>query len=90
MSTQEERLARIQERLIKAFHPEKLVVFEESHHHVGHVGAKEGKGHFFAILTAVKAFKNKNPIECHRMIYKVLDDLMKTDIHALRIRVKAS
>ncbi|MFW0079047.1 MAG: BolA family protein [Coxiella endosymbiont of Haemaphysalis qinghaiensis] len=89
MSLQEERVARIQERLIEVFHPERLMVFDESRDHMGHLGAKEGKGHF-AIFTVVKAFKNKNPIECHRMIYEALGDLMKTDIHALRIQVEAS
>lgn len=89
MSLQEDRIAQIQERLMKVFHPEKLTVRDESHYHVGHVGAKEGKGHF-AISIVAKAFKNKSPVKSHQMIYKALDDLMKTDIHALRIQIKAS
>lgn len=88
MSFQEECLIRIRERLVEVFHPEKLTVLDESHHHVSHVSAiKEGKGHF-AISIVSEAFKNKNPIKCHRMIYEALSDLMKTDIHALRIQVK--
>ncbi|WP_304985213.1 BolA family protein [Coxiella-like endosymbiont] len=89
MSLQEDRIAHIQERLMKIFHPEKLTIRDESHYHVGHVGAKEGKGHFTISIVA-KAFKNKNSVECHRMIYEALNDLMKTDIHALRIQIKAS
>lgn len=87
MSLQEERIIQIQKRLIEAFHPEKLTVLDESRHHVGHIGSKGKKGHFVISIVA-KAFKNKNPVECHRMIYEALDDLMKTDIHALQIQVK--
>ncbi|MFW0069964.1 MAG: BolA family protein [Coxiella endosymbiont of Dermacentor silvarum] len=88
MSLQKERIIQIIKRLVEVFHPEKLTVLDESHHHTGHIDSKEQKGHFFVSIIAEKAFKNKNPIECHRMIYKALDDLMKTDIHALQIQVK--
>lgn len=90
MSFQEECTIRIQERLTEVFHPEKLTVLDESRHHVGHVGAaKERKGHF-AVSIAAEAFKNKNPVRCHQMIYEALGDLMRTDIHALRIQVEES
>ncbi|WP_104207519.1 BolA family transcriptional regulator [Coxiella endosymbiont of Rhipicephalus microplus] len=88
MSIQEDRIVQIQKRLIKVFHPEKLNVRDESHYHVGHVGSKEGKGHF-AIFIVAKAFKNKSLLESHRMIYEALNDLIKTDIHALQIQIKS-
>ena len=80
----EKRLTQIKEQLTNIFHPKKLIVTDESHCHQGHPGAKGGKGHF-AIAIAAKAFNNKTPLERHRLIYEALDDLIKTDIHALKI-----
>ena len=80
----EKRHTKIKERLTNAFHPKKLIVTDESHHHHGHTGTKDGKGHFAIEITA-KAFNNKTPLERHRLIYEALDGLMKTDIHALKI-----
>ena len=85
----QQQLKHIKERLTKVFHPTKLVVVDESHYHIGHRGAKEGKGHFSVEITA-KAFRNRNQLECHRLIYEALGNLMKTDIHALRIRAFVS
>ncbi|WP_264770090.1 BolA/IbaG family iron-sulfur metabolism protein, partial [Coxiella burnetii] len=80
---------RIKKRLTEVFNPQKLIVTDESGNHIGHPGAQEGKGHFKVEITA-KAFKNKNPIERHRLIYEALSDLMETDIHALRIHATAA
>lgn len=81
----EKRLTQIKERLTDTFHPKKLIVTDESRYHQDHLGAKEGKGHFTIAITA-KAFNNKTLLERHRLIYEALDDLIKTDIHALKIQ----
>ena len=83
---EKKRLTKIKEQLTNTFHPKKLIVTDESHYHQGqgHPGAKENKGHFAVAITA-KAFNNKTLLERHRLIYEALDDLMKTDIHALKI-----
>jgi len=70
--------------LNEAFHPETLGVDDESHLHEGHEGARDGRGHFRVLIIA-SAFENKSMIERHRMIYRVLDDMLKLDIHALAI-----
>ncbi|SUZ53121.1 uncharacterized protein METZ01_LOCUS5975 [marine metagenome] len=31
-------------------------------------------------------FLNTNKIDRHRMIYKILDDLLQSDIHAIKIK----
>ena len=79
----EKRLTKIEEQLTNAFHPKRLIVTDESRYHQGHQSA-EGKGHFSVSITT-KAFNNKTLLERHRLIYKTLGDLMKTDIHALKI-----
>lgn len=78
--------AKIQNLLTEAFRPELLEVFDESHKHAGHAGAKEG-GHFKVIIVS-KAFEGKKSLESHRMIYKVLEPV-KSSIHALAITVKS-
>ena len=41
-----DRLRLIRSRLETAFDPEHLELLDESHLHVGHAGAADGKGHF--------------------------------------------
>jgi BolA protein len=74
--------------LTEAFSPERLLVKDQSHLHAGHVGAREGRGHFEVIIVA-DAFAGCSRIESHRLIYDALGELMTTDIHALSIRASA-
>lgn len=82
------RIALITQKLQAALNPSTLVVEDESHQHIGHAGAKTGLGHFHIIISA-EQFKGQPSIACHRMIYQALGDLMQTDIHAVRISLKA-
>ena len=79
-----ERKKEITRRLTEAFKPETLGVEDESHLHVGHEGAKDGRGHF-RVLIISDHFEGKSQIERHRMIYRSLDEMMRLDIHALAI-----
>lgn len=79
-----ERKKEITRRLKEAFEPETLGVEDESYLHEGHEGAKDGRGHF-RVLIITDAFEGKTMIERHRMIYRVLDEMMRLDIHALAI-----
>ena len=79
-----ERRKEIFKRLEKAFEPETLGVEDESYMHKGHEGAKDGRSHF-RVLIISEAFEGKNLIDRHRMIYRVLDEMMRIDIHALAI-----
>jgi BolA protein len=79
-----QRKAEITRLLKEAFEPETLGVEDESHLHAGHEGAKDGRGHF-RVLIISSNFEGKSLIERHRMIYRVLDDMMRVDIHALAI-----
>ena len=78
------RKAEISRLLNEAFSPETLGVEDESHLHEGHEGAKDGRSHFRLLIIA-EIFEEKTMIERHRMIYRVLDDMMRLDIHALAI-----
>jgi len=82
------RSAKIETILADAFSPDELLVKDQSHLHAGHAGAKDGRGHFEVIIVA-DAFRGSSRIDCHRMIYTALGQLMTTDIHALSIRASA-
>ena len=79
-----DRKKEIERRLAQALEPETLGVEDESHLHEGHEGAKDGRGHFRVLIIA-PVFEDKSMLERHRMLYRVLDDMMRTDIHALAI-----
>lgn len=84
----ESRSAIIEAMLADAFSPDELLVKDQSHLHAGHAGAKDGRGHFDVLIVA-DAFRDCSRIDCHRLIYEALGDLMATDIHALSIRASA-
>ncbi|RMD96245.1 MAG: BolA family transcriptional regulator [Bacteroidetes bacterium] len=83
----ETRIAAIRQRLTDALEPSYLEVIDESHLHVGHPGAKDGKGHFRVVISS-KQFKGLRPIAQHRLVYDAVADLLETDVHALSIEVR--
>ena len=80
----ESRVATIERMLTEALSPDEIQVIDQSNLHIGHEGAKEGKGHFEVTIVSDK-FGSANRIARHRMIYDALGDFMDSDIHALRI-----
>lgn len=87
VATDSPRMARIRARLAEALAPIRLELIDDSHQHAGHAGAGQG-GHFTVRIKA-PGFAGKRPLECHRMIYAALGELMQTDIHALSIELLA-
>jgi len=79
-----ERVAMIRERLESALCPVELEVIDESHLHVGHAGARDGRGHFRARVVSC-AFESMSRLERHREVYGAMGEMMTTDIHALNI-----
>lgn len=78
-----ERIERIRARLAQLA-PMELAIDDESHRHVGHAGARDGRGHFRVRIVAA-AFSGESLLVRHRRVYAALGDLMQTDIHALAI-----
>ncbi len=77
----------IRERL-GALNPVSMDLHDESAQHAGHAGAASGGGHWQLTIVA-EVFRGKSPVARHRMIYEALGDLMKRDIHALKIEAFA-
>ncbi|MGB5102402.1 MAG: BolA family protein [Steroidobacteraceae bacterium] len=82
------RVERLTERLRTGLAPEALEVIDDSHQHVGHAGAADGRGHF-TVLVVAQRFAGLNTVRRHRLVYEVVGDMMDTDIHALSIQALA-
>lgn len=69
---------------LASLQPQRLEVFDDSHLHAGHAGARDGKGHFRVTIIA-DCFRGMAQLKRHRTVFTALDALMKSDIHALSI-----
>ena len=81
------RIEKIRTILEQSFRPHQLEIIDESHLHVGHQGAKSGKGHF-KVLICSELFRDIPQVKRHRMVFKVLGELLDTDIHAISLDTK--
>ena len=80
--------AAIREKLA-ALQPLALDLRDESGQHAGHAGSRPSGGSHWQLIIVSEAFRGKSPVARHRMVYEALGDLMKRDIHALRIEASA-
>ena len=64
-----------------------LDIIDESYKHVNH--AQSNGGHFKVKIVS-DDFKNKSLIKRHRMIYNILNKMIKKEIHAISIEAKTS
>lgn len=81
------RAEKIRQRLEGALSPERLQIEDQSHLHVGHAGARDGRGHFL-IRIAAHELARLPRLEQHRRVYAALGDLMDTDIHAVSLQIE--
>ena len=75
----------IETKLNEHLAPARLEISDESARHHGHSGARpEGESHF-SVTVVSTTFEGMNRIERQRLVYRVLADEMKSDIHALAL-----
>jgi BolA protein len=74
----------IRERLA-VLDPVTLDLRDESGQHAGHAGARPGESTHWQLTIVSAAFRGKTALARHRMVYEALGDLMRHDIHALKI-----
>lgn len=79
--TKDDLEARLRERL-EATHVE---VIDESHLHAGHAGARDGGGHYRAVIVSDR-FDGLNRVKAQQLVFSVVDDWMKREIHALSMK----
>lgn len=76
----------IAERL-NTLHPTQLTIQNDSEKHIGHKGAENGAGHYTIEITSSQ-FDHISPITRHRIVYRLLADLIPHKIHALCIKAQ--
>lgn len=81
------RVARIRARIEAALQPIALEVIDESSRHAGHVGARDGRGHF-RVRVVSTAFAGQPLLTRHRLVFGAVGDMMRSDIHALAIEAR--
>jgi BolA protein len=64
--------------------PVQLELYDESHEHAGHAGARDGGGHFQLTIVSAR-FAGHDRLARHRMVYRAVGDLMPGRVHALSI-----
>ena len=75
----------IENKLSKELAPARLEIEDDSARHHGHAGARpEGESHFNVTVVSAK-FEGMSRIERQRLVYRLLAEEMKTDIHALAL-----
>lgn len=81
---------------LAVFHPSEITLKDDSASHRGHLGADSHAertgatdGTHFELTIVSSQFVGKPLVVRHRMIYETLDDLMKTQIHALKIDARS-
>ena len=80
----ETRLENIRAHLATALETDRIELIDDSHHHAGHAGARDGRGHFRVRVVSEK-FAGLRSLQRHQLVYRSLGDMMQTDIHALNI-----
>lgn len=75
--------ADIERELRRAFEPVSLEVHDDSHQHIGHPGAREGR--HFSVMIVSGRFAGASRVARHRLVYDALRNLIPLGIHALAI-----
>jgi len=80
-----DRRSRIETRLREGLEADPVIVVDESHLHAGHAGAREGGGHFRAVVVS-RRFEGRSAVERQRLVYAALAEEMGGEIHALSMQ----
>lgn len=79
--------ADIERALREQLAPLTLAVDDDSHQHVGHAGAREGR--HFSVRICSARFTGLGRVARHRLVYDALRRLIPLGIHALAIEASA-
>ena len=80
----QQREQEMRRRLTASFSPVSLEIQDNSADHIGH-GASGGH---YTVRVVSEAFRGRTLVECHRMVYRALGDLMDEEIHALSVQTE--
>ncbi|GGB38526.1 BolA family transcriptional regulator [Roseibium aquae] len=81
--------SKITEKLSAALAPSHLEVIDESDHHKGHMGYREGGETHFRVRIVSEAFTGQSRVQRHRAINELLAEELAGTVHALAIEARA-
>ena len=81
------RIEIIEQTLRQELKIHELIIEDEGHLHKGHKAANEGKMHL-RILIVSDDFLDSSPIQRHQIIYSLLAEFLKDELHALSLELK--
>ncbi len=76
----------IKTKLSDSLNIDSIDIIDESYKHANH--AQSSGGHFKVKIVS-EDFNDKSLIQRHRMVYDILGDMLKNEIHALSIDARA-
>ena len=77
---------KIKEKIISNINPENIILIDNTQLHKKHKFFDSNKFHLKIIITSEK-LKKMDKILAHKEIFSILEDEMKTNIHALEIEI---
>lgn len=72
--------------LEESLSPVYLKVEDFSEKHAGHAGYRDGGGSHIAVVIVSDAFIGKSLVERHRMLYDMLENEIRSGLHALKLK----
>ena len=85
----DKRLEIIKDRLENGINIISLSIEDQGHMHKGHKAHNEGMMHIWVEIVS-DDFIDMNPIQRHQLVYKVLSEELKGDLHALSLSLMTS
>lgn len=75
----------LERKLTAAFRPEHLEVIDESDHHRGHGGWRDGGGTHYRVVMRATAFDGMSRVERSRAVHRALAEDLAGGVHALAL-----
>ena len=79
-------LEKVKEKITSKLDPEKISLIDNSHLHAHHKTFDINKFNLKLIIKSEK-LKSMSKIDAHKLIYSILEDEIKSKIHALEIDI---
>ena len=80
---------RIRAKLEAGLKPARIAIFDDSHRHQGHAGAREGGETHFRVEIVASAFAGLTRVQRQRAVYALLADELAERVHALQLTTLA-
>jgi len=70
---------------LASLQPTRLVVLDDSGHHIGHPGARPGGESHFRLEIVSPTFAGESRVARQRRVYALLADELQSGVHALQL-----